>query len=554
MLAVVLSVAACDCEDQLRKLVSNSGDRRIPAKPQPNPGGPSEVEPNDSPDQATPLELGSEMRDIRGTIGQAGDVDWFSVTSRLADAVQLEVVAPQQDLVLTLEVAGGEPVVYDAAPAGQPEHVEALKVGTQPVRFSVHAKDGTTGDYTLVFRRQLAAEGMEAEPNDDASVATALSLPGMVRGTYGRPGDRDVYRLAGDSNRPFALTIGALDGGRHTATIFGDTALKEALLTLQVATETTIPNLVLSATEPRFLVLTPIGSPRPDATYTLRGEYHPPIEDALEHEPNDTVAQPLTLGAPEDGVRRVAVSGYLHSSDDRDRFVVAPPTPALQQPPDVPPVAPELQQADGVDYLAQHRGKAQTKFPLRATLSWPDITTSLGIVWTGADGRRADFRQVMEKPEVIACGLNLDDGPATFEVRSEILGAAPRVGVPQYTLVVEETSQQDANEVEPNDSRAKADTLEPRRRATFATPDDVDIYAFAVHGETQRVQVRAGSRAVDLILKVTDDSGGILANVNDGETGAAELVALDLPEGLYFAEVRWNGGDICAPYEIEVSR
>lgn len=541
-----MSVAACDCEDQLRKLVSNSGDRRVPAKPQPAAGGPAEVEPNDAPEQATPVELGSEMRDVRGAIGEAGDVDWFSVTSKSETAVQLEVVPdPQLDVVLTIE---GSEAPYDGAAAGGTERVEALKVGAAAVRFSVHAKDGTTGAYKLVFRRQLAAEGMEAEPNDDASVATRLSLPGIIRGTYGRADDRDVYRLVGDAGRPFALTIGALEGGRHTARIFGDAALAKPLMTLQIAGDVTVPNIVLSPTEPRFLVMTPVGTPRPDATYNLTAVLHPALDDNLEHEPNDEVAQPLTLGDPDDnGVRRAAVSGYLHTADDRDRFIVAPPDGA----PNVAPIPPET---DGVDYLAKHRGKVQTKFPLQATLSWPDPQSGLGIKWIGADGREAEFRQVVQKTEVVACGLSLDDGPATLEVRSEALGGAPRVGVPQYTLTVEESSQRDAHEVEPNDSRNSADTLEPTRRGALGAPDDVDFYAFAVQQEMEHVTIRVASRAADVILKVTDDSGGILANVNDGETGATESVSLDLPAGLYFAEVRWNGGDLCVPYEISVSR
>lgn len=551
---LVALVGACDCENQIRKLVSNSGDRRMPPpEREQKTGGLAETEPNDDPSSASPFVLGKELRQIGGSIATSDDVDWYEFSAAATDSVEL-VVQPDGalDISLHVEVQGGAPLNYDEAQAGGTERVGALKVGPQAQRVVIRPQAGSSGSYTLTFKRRMAADGLEAEPNDDTSVATAFSLPGEVRGTFDRPDDRDVYRLSGDAGKPFDLEIGATEGGRYIARIFDDPKLGTPLLTVQIVDGAVhIPNLALDGAVARWLVLTPLGSPRADDLYRLKATPHPMFEGTLELEPNDARPQAVAFSAPDDtGARKAVVAGYLHAADDRDRFEVTPPPLRARMAP-IPP------ERDHPDYLAPYHRKPRPQVPVRAVLTWGNVQSSFGLRWIGTDGTEVEFRQMTPLAEVVACGLNLEAGPAVLEVRAERLDAAPRTGNPQYTLSVVESSAGESFEAEPNDTSDAADVLETARRGTFAVPDDVDVYAFDVHAPddgTQKVKVRVSSRGVDLVLKIVDDGGGIIANVDNAAIGSAEFVDVDLPTGLYFAEVRWKGGDLCAPYAIELTR
>lgn len=547
------ATTACDCEDQIRKLVSNSGDRdrRMPTSTSGTVSGPAESEPNDDPTRASAFTLKGELRDITGAITTVDDVDWYAFALDEGEAAfQLEVV-PSADLDISVhvEVEGSSALSYDEGRRGDTERIGALKLSTRPQRLVIRPQSGTTGSYTIRFRRQLAADGLEAEPNDEASVATVFSFPGEMRGTYDRPDDRDVYRLTGDANKPFHLEIGAIAGGRHIARVFDDPRLSTPLLTVQVVDGPMhIPNLVLDAERPRFLVLTPLGTPPAGHVYQLRAVAHPPIDTLLEHEPNDQTPQPIPFSETGDA-REAVVAGYLHAADDRDRFEFTPPRL-------MPRATPIPRERDGEDRLEQFRTKAQPQVPISAVLTWASDQSSFGLRWLGADGADVDFRQSSPTLEVRACGLNLDAGPATIEVRAERLGAAPRIGVPQYTLTVVETSAGESFEAEPNNLRTQADILETARRGTFAVPDDVDVFAFAVDGapeDERTVKIDAHAPQVDIVLRILDDSGGVVANVDSGQIGSPERVELDLPAGLYFAELRWKGGELCAPYTIELT-
>lgn len=553
ILLVFVALLGCDeCEHEIRKLVSNRGDRKMPSSTTGTTSGPAEKEPNDDPTSASTLVLGKELRDITGAIATPDDTDWFAFTTTEEAAFTLEVVPETAlDISVHVEVEGAAALSYDEGRRGEAERIAALKLSSRPQRIVIRPQSGSSGQYTLRFRRQLGDEGIEAEPNDEAAVATGFTLPGELQGTYDRPDDRDVYRLMGDPGKPYDIEIGNLPGGRHIARIFDDEKLSEPALTVQVVDlPVHIPNLALDAKKPRFLVMTPLGAPPTDQVYRLRAQPHPALQTALELEPNDVVAQPLVFDQAQGDGRKAVVSGYIHAADDRDKFELTPPnlperTTPIPHPRDEP------------DYLARFRTKPKPRVPIWATLSWASDQASYGMTWTAADDTTIEFRQTTPKLEVRACGLNLETGPAVLAVRAERLDAAPKIGVPQYTLEVVETSAGDSFEAEPNDESDAADVLEGARRGTFAVVDDVDVFAFAVNSgqpdELQKVKIEAEGNGVDLLLKITDDGGGLIATVDNAQLGGRESVEVDLPAGLYFAELRWNGGDLCVPYSIELT-
>jgi hypothetical protein len=192
-------------------------------------------------------------------------------------------------------------------------------------------------------------------------------------------------------------------------------------------------------------------------------------------------------------------------------------------------------------------------------LEWSNEGDDLGLQWS-SDGTEdpVEFRRSSKRPQVRACGLTLA-GTGLLEVRSAALEDAPTVGEPTYRLSLRSHAEEGGWEVEPNDSRPDADVLESgaARGGALAASDDVDTWVFAVEAEelqTRSVSISVAAEGVDLIMRVLDDGGGMVANVDNAPVGRGETQRLDLPEGVYFVELRWKGGEVCAPYQLEMSQ
>jgi len=83
-------------------------------------------------------------------------------------------------------------------------------------------------------------------------------------------------------------------------------------------------------------------------------------------------------------------------------------------------------------------------------------------------------------------------------------------------------------------------------------PGDVDVYAVDVlEAPSKRVTIKVGPHPLNLKFRVTDDEGGLIAEVGAAGPGGVEQRALDLPPGRYFVEVSAESGSSCAPYVVE---
>ena len=512
--------------------------------------GPSENEPNDEPAAASAIRIGNELRPVSGALSVPEDVDWFAISADVDESLEI-VVEPSEmlDIRLDVPVPNGAPLVYDNGRRGDPETIPVLKVGAKPQAFAVRSVSSSSGAYTLQFRRRMAQSGLEAEPNDDAQVATEFSVPGEIEGYFDRPDDRDVYRLAGETGAPFEFELPPVRGVRQIARFFDSPDLREPILTVQVGEDVPqrIPNVALRADRPTYLVLSPLGGANRERAYRLRATPHPPVADGvLEVEPNDARPTPLEFAADGGELR---VHGYIHGADDKDSFALAPPTasPAGAQP---------TVEAQVPAALASYAAKARPRTPIGATLTWTEPQSTFGLHWTTAAGDEVEFRREGPDPTVVACGLTLDDGTATLQVRVERLATAPKTGKPQYTVVLTDESRAADWEAEPNDSSGEADILVAARRGALAHPMDVDNYVFSVDAGpdvTVPVEITAEAKSTDLVVRVLDDGGGLVANIDNSAVGSREKMRLDLPAGLYFAEVRWKGGAACVPYEISLT-
>lgn len=172
----------------------------------------SEVEPNDTPETATPVVAG----DLVGAVSWKKDEDWFALplgaggdggTGAPRGAIlRLEVTTPGAvpSLRVQAEVAGQVRRLADVKAAGTEELTLrniGLPEGAQRVLFGVRAVPGrVTAERAAADRRygirasvEPALDGAETEPNDGCERANPLA--GDIAG-FLWPGDVDCFRVA----------------------------------------------------------------------------------------------------------------------------------------------------------------------------------------------------------------------------------------------------------------------------------------------------------------------------------------------------------------------
>lgn len=631
ILAVVLTTASCDCENRIRRIISNPGHRKSKVEEakerrrESESSAPHEEEPNDFPKQATLVELGGDLRPVEAEIAKSDDEDWYALTSRNQEAWQVEAtVTPTDDKldpVIRVAVAGSEdaPTKYDLAGPGQPETIPILAVSSAPQRIVVSSKDGTTGAYEISFQKRLSGGTVEAEPNDDIDAATRFEAPGEIEGFYDRPGDRDIFfvprkKLAGDV---FNLEVSPVDGVVQQVRVYTHRALETPYLSFQVppAKAAGLPNVRLpDDLLGVWLVLTPGEGYSREHSYRVKLLPHAPVQQTLEAEPNDSAdtAQKIALGDE--------LTGYFHAAADVDHFALnvdgvpaedeaggavdagAPVEPSADagteqanagqsdasQPDAGQPDAGPAPAPNPLDALPE---KTAPEHVVRVTAAPTHDEERIGLAWSNPPG--GGQPEVIESQEpgepVTLCNRVVDDGFLALEVRPV---DPPQEGMQaelDYTLSTRDVREQDAMEIEPNDTREAADklTADHARVGYIAKAGDTDVYAFAVPyperlpatdhapvpaaqgGSPQdnspgaqpsfaapvsprKVRLKLGANPLNLGFKLLDDEGGMVAEVNRAGAGGEERLQIDLPPGLYFVHVAAKRGASCKPYQLSV--
>src|SRR5215470_324910 len=206
----------------------------IPGKVDATPVLQNEVEPNDTTGTANALTFGSQSAaTVAGTIGVAGDVDFYSFSATAGDRVWIDVdtgsppaqVGSSRDSIVDLFDTDGTTLIETddddgTGSGGDGSNESGLasviagrvlpNTGTYFIR--VRAFSGTIDPYRLYVHVNNAAPSPEVESNDSAATANPVIVPpgvvGFKSGTL-TPGDNDFYSAslqAGD------IVLIALDG------------------------------------------------------------------------------------------------------------------------------------------------------------------------------------------------------------------------------------------------------------------------------------------------------------------------------------------------------
>ena len=549
---VIAFAGGCDCKNQVRSVFYGSGD--TPATPLGDPEDEVraevwEEEPNDTPEDATPISLSSETRPVYAAIDPAEDVDWFALNLEGDKAWMVELtVTPKDDeldLAIFLEVPGGPdrtPLMYHVADAGEAEIIPMLSVKpAQPRRFFVTSANGRTGEYTVDVRRRLSAAAVSMAPNDFPDLAMELAVPGEVQGFYDRPHDRDVYYIPAEALQRgiYSLEVSAVPGLTQTLEIFGDERLEAPLLQMSVSERApaVIPNLSLSAERGQglYFVLYAGEAFNREHGYRLRLLEHPPADGYLvEREPNDTAetAQSIEVGA--------RLRGYLHSPEDVDRFRFTLGKEE-EEAADEPEEDDTVEETDEDEQIVDEETEQVVEDPwegvpekdapseiLQVRLNPLGEAHRLGLRWLGeqdSDSEALELRASSSDEGLVICNQVLERGEFHFEVYSTQTEEGFRPRNFDYEVKIVNIADDPLLEVEPNATPEQADRLPvgSERVGYIATEGDVDVYAFVV-GPDEPVVLSGESE----VLEAEDDH-------QEGEEGEqaeeeqAEAVAVQAP-------------------------
>ena len=170
------------------RVVGSTGTAIVSLSKQGRQGQGQEVEPNNSPQDATLFPLGSDMR------GRSGDLDWFRTDVSEQDATQgwdLQVEAGAEVDVL-LQHPDGHQLLSRRFTEGSVE-----RLNLQPGAYYLNVRRvREEADYRLTWVRAAAAPANvnEVEPNDTLATATDLGSKAEARGEL-HPQDIDFYRF-----------------------------------------------------------------------------------------------------------------------------------------------------------------------------------------------------------------------------------------------------------------------------------------------------------------------------------------------------------------------
>ena len=258
------------------------------ADPQPTalPAAPgSEKEPNGPNAEASPIASGER---IRASLYPNGDIDRYHFTAEAGDRVYATVMTSgsagsSADSQLRLLSADGTTIEFDDDNGSLASLSSSIAGATIPSAgtYYLDVRDFTAGTttilpYDLWLHVRSGAPVTEAEPNDEASSANALS-GGYVAGARDPAGDEDLYALELDAGDTVFLSLD-LDPERDGTTFNGRLGFGDAQSIVvvndpgtadDIDSEAYVATVPTSGTYYAYVDSTVAGAGGPTATYHL---------------------------------------------------------------------------------------------------------------------------------------------------------------------------------------------------------------------------------------------------------------------------------------------
>lgn len=522
---------SCDCEDKVRKKLSDRPvDETLPESESVDSSKPKESEPNDSPKDANTFHLLQEFRPISGELSSAADIDWFALTAQQEGVYEL-TITPESELDVVIHLSGTsqatQPVTYNIAGVGENETVPLVWLDSKPVYFAMQSVGSMAGNYEIGVLRKLSAGNLEREPNDSIETALPLQLSDEIQGMFERPNDRDIYVIETEDLATLRIDYKPAPNVPQVLWLYDDPKLVTPLSSMEIsegAKPVVVPAFAVGSRIPLYLVVSSTSGFDRQAYYTLKTTALGEIAPDIEVEPNDRIPQVL---------QGTTLRGAFHSSEDTDRFVPAKEEPVVVPEGENPP------------------GKLRWKRSLQIQVSPlnENVTLGVSLMLAGVETRLSSE----EKKGALGCGILYSSGDLEVVVRPVELRAPGEMF--DYQISLSHPSDDPFFEIEPNNTREEADTLETHRTGYMEEVVARDLFLFEVKERLEKVQITAGGKGLNLKLTLEDEHGGLVATSNL-EGAALEKIDVELPAGRYFATVEFAGDGVppCELYRISLSR
>ena len=532
LVLLALALGGCDCEDRLRRALSDPGQRgamsqdagalNAEAAAAASSTEPEEQEPNDERASASRYELGVELRAMRGVLSSRRDVDWYLLGSSSDELLELNVEPEDAELDLQITLMGGDnaELLYDVSRAGQIESVPRVRVHAHgALALKITSRAGS-GRYRLTARRSLSAAALEAELNDSWEDALKAGASLEIQGFYDRPGDIDRFEV-GAEEASSRVELSGIEGVTQRVTLYRGEA---PVWSRQLARG---EPLRLNHLYGRWRLELATGESmssrqRPYMLRVIPSERASSLKpnELLEREPNDPseegeAARPLAMLSEE----ALVVLGEVSASED-------------------------------LDLIHLDRDVSQ-----RALIEYSVISESpQSKLWyaVGEAGERVQLGEASLEQCVIL-------GPGEV-MPTWLVGASspPSLAKPALyrvevsALALDQLEARSGLEHEPNETQASSNALDEttrRARGRIDRVGDLDWYRFEVEQEAM-IRVGVEAHRLDLKLRLVDDEGGLIAEVQRAGAGSIEETSLRLPPGEYAVEVSANQQSACEEYEL----
>jgi len=276
----------------------------------------SELEPNNTKDQANELELGE---DIKGLFQEKGDKDWYKLTVNIPgkNIIRIDLSAvPGVDSAMEIyNEKGNHLKEYNTGGKGEAEAIINLGVTEGIYYIRVRAGIGMNQNVSYTLKTQLIGpwqEGQEFELNEQKEWANELKL-----GLFPEKGDQDWYKLivnvpGKNIIRIDLSAVPEVDSGIHIYDEIG-----RQLKTYNIGEEgegETIVNLGVTEGIYHIVVKAYYNGINQNDSYTLKTQLIAPWQEGQEFELNNKKEQANELKLGED------IKGLFQEKGDKDWY------------------------------------------------------------------------------------------------------------------------------------------------------------------------------------------------------------------------------------------
>jgi hypothetical protein len=473
------------------------------------PQAQSEMEPNDSREQAQEIHVGDS---IEGYLQKDNDNDWFKLTVDRPGKNYLQVdlsAIPDVDFYLYLLDSRGQGLIQvNDTPKSEPESITHFPVEPGIYYVRVYASGKATKEkYTITTRITGPwQEGWESEPNDRREIANDLKWGESISGYFHRQGEDDWYKLVNDSpgKTLVQIAITAVPGVDERLTL-----CDERGFTIWNSDETRDgePESIFNIALDQGISYIHVYGRKADHVnpYILSTKTMGSWQEGTEAEPNNRAENATELPLEQ------SVEGYFHSNGDEDyyKLIVAEPGKNLIQV--------ELSAIPDTDsrlrILDQNRKVLwdvnDTKKGEPESVSYFTVTEGTYYIWVRGDRKNINNKYVLK------------------------------------TRLLE--PWQENQEAEPNNDIKQASVIKMNGPLSghINSEDDEDYYVLNVPApgiDAMVIQV-SGVPGVKWNLELLDLKESRLDQSNRGETGQGEEIAkMKFKPGTYYLRVRVRSG------------